>query len=88
MIDAQDIGTWQAVFEFVAVVSVVSNSAIILFHTRAFENPYLSPTWMFILLQYVIFSSMLFVQSHVPDESYDVRIQVGRGRGVERGQQP
>jgi hypothetical protein len=48
---SQDIGTWQGVFSFVATVSVITNSALIMFSTDAFSTKSVSNVWLFVMLQ-------------------------------------
>jgi hypothetical protein len=79
----QDIGGWQGIFTFVSCVSVITNLAIVLFNTSSFtKDNYLSNTWTFIVLQYVIFAGMVGVMMYVPDEPYEVKVQRQRNAWI------
>jgi hypothetical protein len=71
---AENIGTWQTIFEIVSVLSVISNSALVCFTMTVFEKePPLTRVWLFICFQYFTLSIMYVFTLIVPDEP-EVRI--------------
>lgn len=76
---AQDIGTWQGIFSFIVAVSIVSNSAILVFILNRFPNLEAhNKVWLFNGLQYVLFGMLTLISTLVPDEPPEVHWQKKR----------
>lgn len=73
---AEDIGAWQGAFEVITVVGVVSNSGLIVFTMGMFSYySFTTQMWIFIGMQWFMFT-MLAAGGHlVQDDPYRVAIQ-------------
>ena len=53
---AEDIGSWQDIFTFLAMAAVVTNAGIAMFTMTTFNSyDYATKVWLFIIFQYVCF---------------------------------
>lgn len=79
---SSDIGNWQEVMTILAIIAVVTNSALLCFIMENVFDSYSWRTrlWIFVAMQYVIFSSMYVVQLAVPDVPSDVNLQHERAK--------
>jgi len=78
-VPAQDIGTWQAVFNLLIIMAVSTNAGLICFVMKNVLT--CSPAmkvWAFVIIQYGVFSLMYAVQEYVPDVPEDVELQLQR----------
>jgi len=78
-IGAQDIGTWLTIFQFIAVVSVITNAGLICF-TMTTLNEYtaLGRTWVFIGFQWALITMQFISEQAIPDEPEEALIQIER----------
>jgi len=73
---AEDIGAWQGAFEVITVVGVVSNSGLIVFTMGMFsEYSFETQMWIFIGMQWLMFTLLAAVGSLVHDDPYRVVVQ-------------
>ena len=75
----EDIGTWYAIFEFISIISVITNSALVSF-TGEFlqEFTYLTRIWIFMAMcSFLLFCKKL-ISDYIPLESSEVKIQIER----------
>lgn len=82
---AEDIGTWQTIFELVIVAAVITNSALIVF-TMQLLNHYSIQFrfWIFVGFQWVLFSLQYALAALVVDLPLDVDIQLQRQEFINR----
>mmetsp|Transcript_1336 Transcript_1336/g.1776 ORF Transcript_1336/g.1776 Transcript_1336/m.1776 type:complete len:861 (+) Transcript_1336:116-2698(+) len=73
----QDIGTWQVIFTILVIISVVTNAGLLCFIMEGVLDGYSMSTrlWVFVIIQYVIFTLMYTIQLTVPDTPHDVLLQ-------------
>lgn len=78
---AQDIGTWQSVFDLVIAAAVITNGAMIVF-TMDLLNDYstYNQFWIFIGFQWVVFTIQTVIRMSIPDTPYEVQIQIDRAK--------
>lgn len=74
----EDIGNWQAIFDFVSTFGVLSNGAIICFTMKAFNYTQFGKAWVFIGFQWGILSLQYIIGVLIPDIPNDVVIQLER----------
>lgn len=80
---AQDIGSWQAIFTLISVVSVVTNAAIVCFTMDVLkEYTYLGRTWIFIGMQWAMISFQFALGAAIPDIPEEVEIQQKRNEFI------
>jgi len=75
---AEDIGTWQTVFEVITVLAVITNAGLMTFTFDDVWNiEWTVPgrLWTFILFQYFVLGFMFGLAKAIPDVSTDVEIQ-------------
>lgn len=73
---AEDIGAWQGCFEVITVAGVVCNSAMIVFTMRMFSTyEFVIQMWIFIGMQWVMFSLLALGANIISDVPYKVQIQ-------------
>lgn len=75
----EDIGTWYPIFEFISIISVITNSALVSF-TGEFlqEFTYLTRIWIFMAMcSFLLFCKKL-ISDYIPLESSEVKIQIER----------
>ena len=73
---AEDIGAWQGAFEVITVVGVVSNSGLIVFTMGMFsEYSFQTQMWIFIGMQWLMFTLLAAGASFVHDDPYRVVVQ-------------
>lgn len=76
---AEDIGTWQSVFEIVASIAVFTNAAIVAFTARnVIDYTWAVRTWIFICMSSGIYGLRLLIQIVIPDVPEDTVIQTRR----------
>lgn len=82
---AEDIGTWQNVFDLICTSSVITNAAMIVF-TMKLVDQYTEFTqfWIFIGFQWVMFGLQLFIRAAIPDTPFEVTIQKKRSDYLNR----
>lgn len=76
---AQDIGTWQAVFEFIMTLSVPFNCGLVVFTMSIFDD-YSEKFrfWLFIAAQWFLFSMQAILRRVIPHTPSKVLIQMER----------
>merc|ERR1719223_2661538 len=74
----EDIGNWQAIFDFVSTFGVLSNGAIICFTMRSFHYTTFGKAWVFIGFQWGLLSLQYIIGALIPDVPNDVVIQLER----------
>lgn len=73
---AEDIGAWQGAFEVITVVGVVSNSGLIVFTMGMFSAyTFQTQMWIFIGMQWFMFTLLAAGGSLVKDDPYRVEVQ-------------
>ena len=73
---AQNIGAWQRCFEVLTVAGVVCNSAMIVFTMRVFSTyEFATQMWIFIGMQWVMFSLLALGANIISGPPYKVLIQ-------------
>lgn len=74
---AQDIGIWQSIFEFVTVIAVVTNAALVVFTMTVIPDRYsfVARFWIFVGFQWFMFFLQQVLKALVPDEPYMVEVQ-------------
>jgi len=76
---AQDIGTWQVVFELISTVAVITNTAIVVFTMNIFDSyTVYFRFWLFIGAQWAIFSLQGVIRIATPDVPHEVLLQMER----------
>lgn len=78
---AQDIGTWQDIFNILSVVSVVTNGALICFTMDVLDNKYFSTSgriWIFVGIQWTLIGLQALISVFIPDEPMEVTVQKKR----------
>jgi len=79
----EDIGTWQSVFELMATLAVIANSALVAFTMNIFDNYSLVfRFWLFISAQWFIFTMQTVIRIVIPDEPVHVLIQIAREKFI------
>jgi anoctamin-10 len=83
-VGAEDIGTWQTIFDIVVSASIVTNSALIVFTMQLLDQytPF-RQFWIFIGFQWVLFGSVYLVQSVIPDIPPEVELQIERSEYIQ-----
>jgi hypothetical protein len=75
----EDIGTWQTIFSLIATICVVTNAGIVVFTMRVLTMYSITlRMWLFIGFQWLIFTIQYIVEVAIPDEPYEVQIQIQR----------
>jgi anoctamin-10/anoctamin-7 len=82
---AQDIGTWQAVFDIVIAAAVVTNAALIVFtmNLSGSDNTF-TQFWIFIGFQWIVFVTQYVIRALIPDLPFEVEIQRDRADFMNR----
>ena len=82
---AQDIGTFQDIFDLVSTASVITNAAMIVF-TMNMVKDYSQYTqfWIFIGFQWVIFSLQFLIRFVIADTPFEVTLQKRRAEYLNR----
>ena len=76
---AEDIGTWQVIFETVSFAAVLCNSALVAYTgTYARDETWVARAWIFISMAAGILFLKEFLAFLIPDEPSDVTIQIKR----------
>ena len=76
---AEDIGTWQVIFETVSTAAVLCNAALVAYTgTYARDETWIARAWIFISMASGIFALKQFMAFIIPDEPHDVLIQLER----------
>jgi len=78
---AEDIGTWQAIFNIMGILSVISNAALICFVKENVFDPDATMAdrlWIFVILQYGMLFLMFCIALAVPDLPEKVAKQLKR----------
>jgi len=79
----EDIGTWQTIFSLMATICVITNAGIVVFTMRVLTMYSITlRMWLFIGFQWLIFTVQYIVEVAVPDEPYEVQIQVQRSNFI------
>jgi hypothetical protein len=79
----EDIGTWQTIFSLIATICVVTNAGIVVFTMRVLTMYSITlRMWLFIGFQWLIFTVQYIVEAAIPDEPYEVQIQVQRSNFI------
>jgi hypothetical protein len=81
---AQDIGTWQSIFQLVSVLSVVTNAGLICFTMNVLDGE-ASPAgrvWVFVGFQWILIAIQFYVQAVIPDVPEEVEIQISRNEVI------
>jgi len=79
---ADGIGSFNTVFDVIAKISVVTNAALVVFAANLSKLSHRSPKtkmWVFIVIQYILFTVQMMIDLAVPDELESVKIQRKRG---------
>ena len=80
---AQDIGTWQSVFELITLISVPANAALVVFTMRIFDSKSIYVRfWLFIGVQWLVFTIQGITKAAIPDTPQEVVIQEGRNQFI------
>ena len=80
---AEDIGTWQSVFELMTVCAVPANAALVAFTMTTFDNKSIYVRfWLFIGIQWFVFTLQSIMKSIIPDVPAQVSIQLQRANFV------
>lgn len=76
---AEDIGTWQTIFELVVTAAVITNAGMIVF-TMEMVSQFSTFTqlWIFIGFQWVVFTIQGLIRVAVPDVPMEVELQLKR----------
>ena len=76
---AEDIGSWQTIFDLVIAAAVIVNAGMIVF-TMDMVSQYSTFTqaWIFIGFQWVLFSIQALIRVSIPDVPSEVQIQLQR----------
>ncbi len=76
---AEDIGTWQDIFDLVIAAAVITNGALIVF-TMPVLNGYDDYTrfWIFVGFQWVLYITQYTIRLLIPDVPLEVTIQAER----------
>lgn len=76
---AQDIGTWQTIFNFISVAAVVTNAGLVCFTMDVLdEYSAYGRLWIFVGFQWVLIGVQFIAQAIVPDVPEEVEIQAER----------
>ena len=76
---AEDIGTWQTVFNLMTTCAVPANAALVAFTMTVFDNHSLTLRfWLFLGIQWFIFSMQSLLRYLIPDVPAPVAIQLQR----------
>ena len=77
---AQDIGTWQTIFEVVAYAAVVTNAGLVVFTQNTFKGYFDSygQTMTFIIFQWVLIVGQQVMRAVIPDIPINVSTQLER----------
>eukprot|EP00604_Paraphysomonas_vestita_P002458 CAMPEP_0174818240 /NCGR_PEP_ID=MMETSP1107-20130205/886_1 /TAXON_ID=36770 /ORGANISM="Paraphysomonas vestita, Strain GFlagA" /LENGTH=612 /DNA_ID=CAMNT_0016029841 /DNA_START=325 /DNA_END=2163 /DNA_ORIENTATION=+ len=79
----EDIGTWQTIFSLMATICVITNAGIVVFTMRVLTMYSITlRMWLFIGFQWLIFAIQYIVEVAIPDEPYEVQIQVQRAEFI------
>jgi hypothetical protein len=75
----EDIGTWQTIFSLMGTICVMTNAGIIVFTMRVLTMYSLTLRfWIFIGFQWLVFTLQYIVGIAIPDEPYEVQVQLQR----------
>lgn len=78
-LSAEDIGTWQSVYELVTTASVITNAAMIVFTMQLVEGyTEFTQFWIFIGFQWVMFALQYIIGLLIPDTPREVTVQKNR----------
>jgi Calcium-activated chloride channel len=77
---AADIGRWQHILTFIAVASIITNSAIICFVFDSGIGTFSQQwrVWSFVIMQYALFTLYFLVRSIIPDVPLECELQLKR----------
>ena len=76
---AEDIGTWQSIFDVIISAAIVTNSALIVFTMQLLNDYSLRQQfWIFIGFQWVLFTMMYAFSTLIPDMPHSVEVQLER----------
>eukprot|EP01035_Chromulina_nebulosa_P017328 gene17328-22872_t len=76
---AQDIGTWQAIFLLMAVITVITNAGLTVFTMTVFDDYSLTiRLWIFLIFQWICFSTQYIVMEVIPDIPEEIEVQIQR----------
>lgn len=77
---AQDIGTWQSIFNIVSIAAVITNAGLICFTMDVLWDVFdlTRRVWIFIGFQWVLISIQFLTQYFIPDVPEAVEIQLQR----------
>ena len=82
---AEDIGTWQSIFELLSSIAVITNGALIIFTMNIFVDYTLATRfWIYIIFQWVIFTFQFIIRAVIPDIPKDIAIQKERQEYLNR----
>lgn len=74
---AEDIGSWQDIFDFIVTAAIVTNAALIVFTMNVLDgyDEYFQ-FWIFIGFQWVMFVVQYVIRAMIPDDPFEVALQV------------
>lgn len=77
---AQDIGTWQSIFELISTFAVITNGAVICFTMDVLSDYYtlFGRSWIFIGFQWGLMTVQYIIAALIPDEPMEVQVQASR----------
>lgn len=76
---AEDIGSWQSIFELLNSISVITNGALIIFTMQLFDQYTISQKfWAYIIFQWIVFTLQFMIKIVIPDVSQGILIQKER----------
>ena len=77
-VGCQDIGTWMSIFQTMSAIAVITNLGIVCFTMQVFHCSLSMKVWIFIILQYFVFTSMGLFGYLIDDIPYEVQLQLQR----------
>lgn len=77
---AQDIGSWQGIFELISTFAVITNGAVICFTMDVLSDYYslFGRSWLFIGFQWGLMTIQYIIGAVIPDEPLEVQVQASR----------
>ncbi|RYG65224.1 hypothetical protein EON64_12380 [archaeon] len=76
---AQDIGTWQAIFQFISVAGVVTNAGLVCFTMNVLDDyDVYGRSWIFIGFQWTLIGVQFIIEQLIPDVPEEAETQEKR----------
>jgi hypothetical protein len=76
---AEDVGTWQAIFEITSVAAIVVNALLVAYTGTYTENyDWIARAWIFICMSGGLIALKTFIEAAVPDDPREVVLQLER----------